>query len=284
MGACWSRSCSPRAWRRRRRHAGERDRLRAAALREGHLGVDGGHDGRGVGPADRPPGGGRDSRSVQTSTTNIGAYMWSAVGAEQSRDHRRTARRSGGSSRRIAHARGDGAPPGRGQFYNWYDHRTGEKLTVWPPQPATTRARARSCRRSTTAGSRSASRSSATASRGSPTARARSTTRCTGASTTARPQPDPTSTSSRDTGGLAVLLRHGRLREPDRRPTSASRSGEIAAEAVLRAATAPSRTRATGPGQETRPVGYTRTYYGRRRYEGALRVRGHAASTPSWGG
>ena len=20
-----------------------------------------------------------------------------------------------------------------GQFYNWYDHRTGEKLTIWPP-------------------------------------------------------------------------------------------------------------------------------------------------------
>ena len=74
------------------------------------------------------------SRSVQTSTTNIGAYMWSAVAA----------RRLGFISRRELVARlsktittlehmerfGD-----TGQYYNWYDHRTGEKLTAWPPEP-----------------------------------------------------------------------------------------------------------------------------------------------------
>jgi len=31
------------------------------------------------------------------------------------------------------HARADGAPRASGQFYNWYDHRDGSKLTRWPP-------------------------------------------------------------------------------------------------------------------------------------------------------
>ncbi len=67
--------------------------------------------------------------SVQTSTTNIGAYMWSAVVAERmgfirygelvSR-LRRTLRTLEGMERYS------------GQFYNWYDHRTGANLTVWP--------------------------------------------------------------------------------------------------------------------------------------------------------
>ena len=90
------------------------------------------------------------SRSVQTSTTNIGAYMWSAVAA----------RRLGLLSRSELVAR-----LGRtittlermeryadtGQYYNWYDHRTGAKLTVWPPRPEDDRS-APSCPRSTTPG------------------------------------------------------------------------------------------------------------------------------------
>jgi hypothetical protein len=72
------------------------------------------------------------TRSVQTSTTNIGAYMWSAVVAERlgiiGRGElvsrlRRTLSTLEGMERH--------APSG--QFYNWYDHRTGAKLTVWPP-------------------------------------------------------------------------------------------------------------------------------------------------------
>ena len=77
------------------------------------------------------------SKSVQTSTTNIGAYMWSAV----------SARRLGFISRRELVARlsrtiGTLEQMERyadtGQFYNWYDHRTGAKLTVWPPRPEDT--------------------------------------------------------------------------------------------------------------------------------------------------
>src|SRR3954469_10812495 len=70
------------------------------------------------------------STSVQTSTTNIGAYMWSAV----------VAQRMGLIGRRelvtrLSWTLGtlEGMERYSGQFYNWYDHRSGEKLTVWPP-------------------------------------------------------------------------------------------------------------------------------------------------------
>jgi hypothetical protein len=71
-------------------------------------------------------------RSVQTSTTNIGAYMWSTL----------VARELGivGSAEAVARLRttigtleGMERHEPSGQFFNWYDHRTGAKLTVWPP-------------------------------------------------------------------------------------------------------------------------------------------------------
>ena len=73
------------------------------------------------------------TRSVQTSTTNIGAYMWSAV----------VAHRLGLISRfelvkrlskTLATLKGMERSDG-GQYWNWYDHRTGEKLDYWPPNP-----------------------------------------------------------------------------------------------------------------------------------------------------
>jgi hypothetical protein len=77
-------------------------------------------------------------RSVETSTTNIGAYLWSAVAAH----------RIGILSRPELVERVDATlttlegmeqHPQSGQFYNWYDARTGAKLTTWPPtgQPLT---------------------------------------------------------------------------------------------------------------------------------------------------
>jgi Putative glucoamylase/RTX calcium-binding nonapeptide repeat (4 copies)/Protein of unknown function (DUF3131) len=76
---------------------------------------------------------GRDgSRSVQTSTTNIGAYMWSAVVAERLHIIRRSELVA--RLRRTVDTLEDLERHGpSGQFYNWYDHRTGEKLEVWPP-------------------------------------------------------------------------------------------------------------------------------------------------------
>jgi hypothetical protein len=72
--------------------------------------------------------------SVQTSTTNIGAYMWSAVAARRlgmlsRKEEVSRLSTTLGSLERME--RGPG-----GQFYNWYDHRTGAKLTVWPPTGA----------------------------------------------------------------------------------------------------------------------------------------------------
>lgn len=76
------------------------------------------------------------TRSVQTSTTNIGAYMWSAVVAERlgfihKRELERRLERTLTTLERLERPQNTG-----GQFYNWYDHRTGQKLTVWPPSGA----------------------------------------------------------------------------------------------------------------------------------------------------
>jgi hypothetical protein len=83
-------------------------------------------------PADSLDGDG--TTSVQTSTTNIGAYMWSAVAAERlgilsRQEEVARLRKTIGSLEKME--RGPS-----GQFYNWYDHRTGAKLTVWPPTGA----------------------------------------------------------------------------------------------------------------------------------------------------
>src|SRR3954462_9387624 len=78
------------------------------------------------------------TRSVQTSTTNIGAYMWSTLTAERlgiispAETVERLSKTIGTLEHMERHAPS-------GQFYNWYDHRTGAKLTEWPPtgQPLT---------------------------------------------------------------------------------------------------------------------------------------------------
>ena len=69
---------------------------------------------------------------MQTSTTNIGAYMWSAVAAERLGiiSHRELVRRM---KRTITTLEGMERYEPSGQFYNWYDHHTGAKLTTWPP-------------------------------------------------------------------------------------------------------------------------------------------------------
>ena len=75
------------------------------------------------------------TRVPQTSTTNIGAYMWSAVAAERLRIIGRTelVRRLRVTLSTLEQM--ERHEPS-GQYFNWYDHRTGEKLTVWPPSGA----------------------------------------------------------------------------------------------------------------------------------------------------
>jgi hypothetical protein len=72
--------------------------------------------------------------SVQTSTTNIGAYMWSAVAAHRLGviSRRELVRRLSRTITTLEHMERYG---NTGQYYNWYDHRTGAKLTSWPPHP-----------------------------------------------------------------------------------------------------------------------------------------------------
>ncbi len=80
--------------------------------------------------------------SVQTSTTNIGAYLWSTVVADQlgiiaHADALQRLRRTLHSLETMERDQtigADGRPSG--QYYNWYDHRTGAKLTIWPPTGA----------------------------------------------------------------------------------------------------------------------------------------------------
>ena len=70
--------------------------------------------------------------SVQTSTTNIGAYMWSTVVAESLGiiDHDEAVQRLEAT---IASLETMERHEASGQFYNWYNHTTGAKLTRWPP-------------------------------------------------------------------------------------------------------------------------------------------------------
>ncbi|HET9347366.1 MAG TPA: glucoamylase family protein [Candidatus Limnocylindrales bacterium] len=72
------------------------------------------------------------TRSVQTSTTNIGAYMWSTVVAETLGiiGHEEAVARL---DQTITTLEGMEVHEESGQFYNWYDHRDGAKLTIWPP-------------------------------------------------------------------------------------------------------------------------------------------------------
>jgi elongation factor P hydroxylase len=72
--------------------------------------------------------------SVETSTTNIGAYMWSAVVARRLHliSERELVSRL---SRTLTTLGRMERYEDTGQYFNWYDHRTGEKLTYWPPSP-----------------------------------------------------------------------------------------------------------------------------------------------------
>jgi hypothetical protein len=75
------------------------------------------------------------TRSVQTSTTNIGAYLWSGLVARRlgligrAELVARLSRTIGTLEHLQRHA-------ASGQFFNWYDHRTGATLTTWPPTGA----------------------------------------------------------------------------------------------------------------------------------------------------
>ena len=84
------------------------------------------------------------------------------------------------------------------------------------------------------------------------------------------------------TGEAAVLLRHDRLREPDR-DLRRHREGRDPARASTTGRTARSPTPATGPGPRRSRSAPTRQYLGETVFEGALPYAGMRV-TPSWGG
>ena len=218
------------------------------------------------------------TRSVQTSTTNIGAYMWSAVVAERlgiigRAELSARMRRTVDTLERLERHEPSG------QFYNWYDHRTGEKLTVWPPSRRAARA-APLVGRQRLAGGRAEDRRQPPP-RAVAAGRTRSTTAWTSASTTGRPATRCCSTTSP---------------APETPPccydTIVSES-RIAAYIGIAKGEVPERVH-FGPYRsfpdtcdwswtETRPVGFTRTYYGTSVYDGSLQYN-DTLVTPSWGG
>jgi hypothetical protein len=76
------------------------------------------------------------TQSVQTSTTNIGAYMWSTVVAERLGiiSHAEAVSRLETTLTSLETMERHEAS---GQYFNWYDHTNGEVLTIWPPSGAT---------------------------------------------------------------------------------------------------------------------------------------------------
>ena len=76
------------------------------------------------------------TRAEYTSPTNIGAYMWSTIGARDTgiisrREARRRLRQTLTTLDRMEFHKKSG------QYFNWYSPKTGAKLTVWPVDGST---------------------------------------------------------------------------------------------------------------------------------------------------
>jgi hypothetical protein len=218
------------------------------------------------------------TRSVQTSNTNIGAYMWSAVVAQRlgiispGELQQRMDQTIGTLEELEIHEPS-------GQFYNWYDHRTGEKLTTWPPsgQPHTPRL-------SSVDNGWLATGLKVVAER-VPALRARASRLYEAMDFSFYYRPDVNRILFHyepDTGAAPccydTIVSESRIASyigiakdelPDRHYYGAFRAF-------------PSQGCDYG-WTETRPVGFTRTYYGTPTYDGALPYNGTLV-TPSWGG
>ena len=167
-----------------------------------------------------------------------------------------------------------------GQFFNWYDHRTGAKLTVWPPSGDPIDADRSP--RSTTPGSPSACGSSPTRVPQLVAPRGRAL-RLDGLRRLlpARRQPDPLPHRARHRR-RALLLRHDRLREPDR-VLRRDREGRPAEPRVLRPLAHVPRHAATARGRRRgRPASPAATR-ACSVYEGSYPY-GDTRLVPSWGG
>jgi hypothetical protein len=217
------------------------------------------------------------TRKQQTSTTNIGAYMWSAVVAEELGiiGRRELAERMDQTLDTLE--RLERHEPS-GQFFNWYDHRTGEKITTWPDDGRPHEPRLSSVDNGWLAvGLKVVEERVPQVSR-----RARELHESMDWSLYYRPDRnqilfhyEPRTGSAPccyDTiiseSRIATYIGIARGDLPDRHYFGANRAfGESCAAAWT----------------ETKPFGFTRTYYGTPTYEGSLPHEGWLI-TPSWGG
>ena len=103
-------------------------------LRAAHVGVDGRDDRRASGlPADSLDADG--TTSVQTSTTNIGAYLWSAVAAQRLGIISAPRARRRGVARTLTHARAHGALRTPASTTTGTTTARARSWTYWPPDP-----------------------------------------------------------------------------------------------------------------------------------------------------
>ncbi len=271
----------PRSARRRRAQSSprfpRRNRADAPAVRRGHVGVVRGDDRRGDRPAGRQPVLRRDAQRpdlddqhrrlhVEHASSPSGSGS-SATREAVERGSRRRSRTLETMERHVA----------SGQFYNWYDHRNGAKLTAWPPtgDPLTPIL-------SSVDNGWLATGLQVVAEQ-----RARGLATRAGALfdthglrllLPAGRQPDRRSTYAPDTGDVALLLRHDRQREPDRE-LHRHRQGRAAAEGLLRRLADVPRRPATGTGTRrsrsasTRPTSASNVFEGAYPYDGFRVVR-----------
>ena len=214
------------------------------------------------------------TRSTPTSPTNIGAYLWSAVSAERLGiiGHRETVARLGRTLTTLERMeRGQG-----GQYFNWYDIRTGEISPTNAGRrrgdPVAVVGRQRLAR-GRAAGRREPRAGAACASAGA--------LRLDGLRLLlpARPQPDPLQLDAAD-----------RRRGPCCYDTIVSES-RIASYVGIEKGELPAKhyygSFRAFPDKcdivETKPLGETRSYLGQSVFEGALPYAGTRV-TPSWGG
>ena len=168
-----------------------------------------------------------------------------------------------------------------GQFYNWYDHRTGAKLTAWPPRPQDEFHPILSSVDNgwLAVGLKIVARSVPGARAARPGALRGDGLRLL---LRARGEPGAVPLPPRRPRRVAVLLRHARQREPHRR-LHRHRPRAAAADRTYygRWRTFPDTCEYSF--QETKPVGEWRRYLGVDVFEGAYRYSG-IQLVPSWGG
>ena len=171
------------------------------------------------------------ARSVQTSTTNIGAYMWSAVAPSASASSPSAS--SSAALEDARDARTDGALRAGRAASTTTGTTTARERSSPTGRRAASRTSTRSCPRSTTGGSRSGCGSSRTA---SPSCRERAGALYDAMDFGFYYRPDRNRILlhfAPDTRDVALLLRHRRQREPDRR-LHRDRPRPAPAEGVLR--------------------------------------------------